>query len=118
MGWDSDFLEMLPHTVVVSTRTGHNNYAQPTWSTSGSTYRARIVHKPSFLRGLRGETMEVGAVIWVASTGTISVHDKVTLSDGTSPELAYVERVPDEDGTYFHKLYLKHSQGNVINPLR
>lgn len=98
MAFDSDFLEMMPHTVVVSTRTGHSAYGTAAYSTSGSTYRARVVTKPGFVRTSQGETVEARTVAWIASTGTITVDDKVTLPDGTSPPLALVERYADEDG--------------------
>lgn len=116
MSWDSDFLEMMPHTVVVYARASHNSYGEPTYSTSGSTYRARVANKPGMLRNLRGEFTEFFQVAWVASTGTINVNDKVTLPDGTSPELANVERNPDEDGVYINKLYFKHSGGIAVPP--
>lgn len=104
MSWDSDFLELMPHTVVISTRSGHSAYGTATYSTAGSTYRARVVDKPGFLRTSQGEVVETRTVAWVASTGTITVADRVTLPDGTSPPVALVERYADENGTYFHKL--------------
>lgn len=99
------FLALMPHTVTISTRASHNNYGEPSYG-SGTSYRARVLNAPAFKRGAGGETVEIQTTVWVASTGTISVDDRITLPDGTTPPIVLVERVPDEDGTHHHKLGL------------
>src|SRR4051812_14341126 len=78
MSYDSDFDDMLVQTVVISTRTTFNNYGEASYA-SGSTYRARIVAKPGFVRSAMGESVAIKSVVWVASTGTITVDDRLTL---------------------------------------
>jgi hypothetical protein len=107
MAYDHDFDDMLPQTVVVTTRSGHSAYGTATYAASGSTYRARVVAKPSFIRGLQGENVAVKSVVWIASTGTIDPSDRITLPDGTTPPVLGVESYPDEDGaSYFSKVML------------
>lgn len=107
MSYDHDFDGMLAQTVVITTRSGHNAYGEPSWAAAGSTFRARIVAKPGFARSAQGEVVAVKSVIWVASTGTITVDDRVTLPDGTTPPVVAVESYPDEDGaSYFSKIML------------
>jgi hypothetical protein len=106
VSYDHDFDGMLAQTVVVTTRTGHSVYGTAAFSTSGSTYRARIVDKPGFVRSQQGENVAVKSVAWIASTGTISVSDQITLPDGTTPPVIAIESYPDEDGAqYFNKAY-------------
>jgi hypothetical protein len=104
MGWDSDFLDLMPHSVVVSTRTGHSAYGTASFSADGSTYRARVLTKPGFVRGPQGENVAFHTIVWVASTGAIDISSRLTLPDGTTPPIVGLERVPDEDGTYHHKI--------------
>ena len=103
----NEFLALMPSTVTISTRSSHNNYGEPSFG-GGTTYRARIVNKAGFVRAADGETVEVTTVCWVASTGTIDISDRITLPDGTTPQILMVERFPDQDGTHHHKLSLGH----------
>ena len=100
----------MPHSVTISTRSGHSNYGEPAWSTSGSTYRARVVLKPAFLRGRTNEVIEASGFVWIASTANIDLSDRITLPDGTSPPIVGLERYPDEEGTFFHRVTLGYAR--------
>lgn len=97
----------MPSTVSISTRASHNSYGEPSFG-SATNYRARVVNKSGFVRSPSGENVEVRTVCWVASTGTIDISDRITLPDGTTPQIVMVERFPDQDGTHHHKLSLGH----------
>lgn len=103
----AEFLALMPSTVSISTRSGHSNYGEPSFGTATS-YRARVVNKAGFVRTPSGESVEVTSVCWVASTGTIDISDRITLPDGTTPQIVMVERYPDGDGTHHHRLSLGH----------
>jgi hypothetical protein len=45
-------------------------------------------------------------VVWVHSTKAFKADDKITLPDGTSPEVLAVERPFDEDGAQHHVKFL------------
>lgn len=117
MSFESAFLELMPSTVTISTRSSHNSYGEASYG-SGTSYRARVVAQTGFVRaaggfGLSGhfETVEVRTVVWIASTGVITTDDRITLPDGTTPPIVAVERYPDEDGTHHHKLMLGWVRG-------
>lgn len=103
----NEFLALMPSTVTISTRSGHSNYGEPSFG-SGTSYRARVVNKSGFVRNAQGENVEVTSICWVASTGSIDISDRITLPDGTTPQIVMVERFPDGDGTHHHKLSLGH----------
>lgn len=109
MSFESAFIDLMPSTVTISTRTTHNNYGEPSYG-SGTSYRARIVNKPEFVRGADGEVIEVRTVVWMRSTGTIDASDRITLPDGTTPPILAVARFPDDDGTHHHRLSLGWSR--------
>lgn len=109
MAFESAFLTLMNSTVTVSTRSGHNNYGEPTYG-SGTDYRARILGKDGFIRTASGETVEFTTVVWVASTKSFTVDDRIALPDGSTPQVVAVERPFDEDGAQHHvKFMLGHS---------
>lgn len=102
----SAFQSLMPSTVIRSTRTGHSNYGAPTFSTTTTKIRARVVDKPGMVRNTEGEDVAYRTIVWAASTSaTIQPSDRFTLPDGTSPPLLAVERYPDQSGPHHVKLF-------------
>lgn len=108
MSFSTQLLALMPSTIKVSTRTAHNNYGEPSFAASTTNYRARIVHKPGYIRTGEGEPLAYQHVAWVRSTGatTLTASDRVTMPDGSRPPVLRVERYPDEDGINHVKLYM------------
>lgn len=98
----------MDSTVSVSTRSSHSFYGEPSYSTVTTDYRARIVEKPGFFRSPEGEDIGYSHTLWVASTGSVSitVTDRITLPDGSSPPVVAVERLPDEEGEHHVKVLM------------
>lgn len=115
MSFDSEFLELMPHTIRVSTMASFDGYGDPVYSTDTSIYRARITEIPKMVRNFMGEEVVASNVVWVASTGFIPVTVQVswTSVDGSTmfPTLISLERPADEDGTHHHKLYFGPAGG-------
>lgn len=95
----------MTQTIRVSTRSGHTNYGAPIFAATASTYRARIVDKPGFVRSNAGEDVAFRTVAWLASTAPLTIDDRFTLPDGTSPPAVALERFPDQNGAYHVKLF-------------
>ena len=114
MSFSTDFLELMPDTVKVSTRTTHNLYGEPSFAATTSSYRARIVASLGYVRNAEGEEVGYDTVAWVRSTGTASItaSDRITLPTGaapsTRPPVVGVERYPDEDGIHHTKVMFGH----------
>lgn len=114
MSFSTDFLELMPSTVKVSTRSAHSNYGEPTFTGSTTSYRARIVEKTGFVRTADGEEVGYSTVLWVRSTGAVSINtsDRITLPSGIGPSsrppIMAVEVLPDEDGEHHRKIYCGH----------
>lgn len=106
MSFETAFIDLMNSTVTISTRTTANNYGEFSYG-SGTSYRARIVDKPEFVRTETGEVIETRTVCWIRSTGnTVTVDDRITLPGGATPPIVAVERYPDEDGPHHIKLIL------------
>ena len=105
---ENAFLTLMPSTITVRTRTGHNNHGEPTFSTTAVSYRARWVGRSGAVRGRDGETYEIRSMLWVHSTGVINKTDRITLPDGTTPEIIAVDRFPDQVGTHHYRITMGH----------
>lgn len=114
MSFSTEFLPLMTSTVKVSTRTGHDNYGNPSFAASTTSYRARIVTKLGYVRNAEGEEIGYGTVAWIRSTGSasITVSDRITLPTGAAPSsrppVVGVERYPDESGVHHTKVMFAH----------
>ncbi len=109
MSFSTQLLSLLSTTITVTTRGASNNYGEPAFTGTATTYAARVVEKPGFVRSAEGEDIGYWHTIWARSTGSVSITatDKVTWN-GTSPPVVAVERYPDEDGENHVKIHLGH----------
>ena len=98
MSWDRGFLQMLPHTITVSTVASLSVGGAPVFSTSATSYRARVVNTNKFVHDSRGEGAAVAYEAWIASTGILARDSKYTLPDGATPPVITVDTFPDEQG--------------------
>lgn len=112
MSFSTAYLELMPSTIRVSTRSSHNNYGEPTFAATTSLYRARILQADGFIRGADGESVAVTHTIWARSTSasSITIDDRITLpssvSQGATPKILGVERYPDSDGVHHTKIMM------------
>jgi len=107
MAFSTGFLSLMTSTLKVSTRSAHSFYGEPTFTGSTTSYRARIVEKPGYLRTGESEEIAYRHMAWVRSTGATSItaSDRVTLPDTSTPPVVGVERFSDEDGPHHVKVY-------------
>lgn len=98
---DKGFLDLMTETVTYATRSGQNEYNEPTFGTPVS-YTARIVGKAMELRDAKGEEITVTYELWLDTVDTISPDGQLTLTGSkwidTTPVIFTVRRVPDENG--------------------
>ncbi len=105
MSFDSEFLELMPHTIVVQGFDSVNQYGEETFSTSASTFDALVEEHPQFVRNSYGETVLSSHIAYVASTNRIPVTSMVTLPDATQPALIRSDVFSDEDGIHHIVLF-------------
>ena len=99
------FEDLLRSTITVEPRTGQDGYGMPTYGTA-VTVAARIVYRPKMVRSTEGKEVVSGVTAWVTSQlVTVAATDRITLPDATTPRILSVERVPDEAGTVYTKIY-------------
>ena len=108
MSYSTQLLALMPSTIKVSTRTGHDNYGKATFAASTTNYRARIVQKPGYIRTGESEELSYRHIAWIRSTGgtSITASDRLTMPDGSVPPVLAIERYSDEDGPNHVKAFL------------
>ncbi len=110
MSFERAYLDLMPDTVVITRRVASGTPTfdgVPTWDSVGSTYAARVTpRRRSQVDFVDGTVIQLTHVCWVASTGTISPQDRITLPDGSTPRIVGVTAPADQDGTHHHKLEL------------
>lgn len=105
MSFENEFKDLMTHSIVRRAFTGRNSYGKPTYSTSGSTYTARVVNKQKLVRTTAGIEQISTVTAYVASTGSFDPEDKVTLPDGTSPSILAINNYPDDSGIHHNVIY-------------
>jgi len=106
MAFDDALLDLMPDTLSVYALKGvsTDGYGTASYSTAVKSYRCRVVEKQSLVTTFEGTEQVARTVVWVKSTSTFGPWDKVTLPDGTSPQLLAVEDYRDETGHHHQRL--------------
>ncbi len=100
----NDFKHMMPHTVTHEPVSSRNSYGKITYGTAVSR-QSRVSYKQRQIRAANGElTMSTG-VVWFAAVVNVDHGDRITLPDGTTPQILSVETHADDKGDRFTKLY-------------
>ncbi len=105
MAFDTDFLELLPHTLTRNSFVSSDGYGKPSYSTGVSSYSARVVYKPKLIRTLEGTEQVARGYVIVGTTETLNPKDKYTLPDTTTPPVLSINTIPDESGTHHNVIY-------------
>ena len=99
---ESELVELLGQTLTVYPYQSFNQYGEATFSTSGTTYAARIEEKPTMVINQFGEETIASHTVYVNSTAGIDLTSRVVLPDGSEPNLIRSDIQPDVDGTVHH----------------
>lgn len=94
-----DFLDMMPQTVIVAPYTGQNGDGEPTHG-AGVSYPARVEGRIRYVATRDGADRIAVRRVYLGTTASINVKDKITLPDGTSPPIIAVSPVDDEEGPH------------------
>ncbi len=101
---ESDFLELMPQSITVATRASRSADGHVTFSTSATTYRARVVNSRAQVRDDSGVMRVARYEVWVNSTAILAPDSKFTLPDGSTPPILSVDVFPDETGNHHNRV--------------
>jgi hypothetical protein len=106
MAFVDEFRDLMPHTVTLAPVESYDAYGKPTHGVAVS-YTARVRYKQQRVGSARVQGQEVmasGDVI-LAGTPTPNVDDKLTLPGDIVVDIVNWERVADEGGWAYTKIY-------------
>lgn len=107
--------ELMTQAVSITARTGMDSYGKPTYSTSPTSYRARVVGRRRLVINAVGQEVPSDWTVYLYGDATVTPQDKVTLSTADigstatlaiNPPILSVGRYPDEGGMLYTALYL------------
>ncbi len=104
----SDWLSMMPYTVIVEACTSANVAGELQYLTCAS-YRAAIQGPSTFQHSVTQAIQVSKQTVYLATTGRVESTARVTLPSGyevTQPPILDCSRVSDELGFHHVKLYL------------
>lgn len=105
MALEKDFLTLAPQTVTLEPLSTHDVYGAPSFGTSVS-YSALVMQESKLVRGSDGREVVSGTQVYIpSSSATASEQDRLTLPDGSQPELIRVSVYSDDDGQHNVVLY-------------
>ena len=106
MTFVNDLADLMPDTATWYPLSARDRFGQTTYGT-GTEYSTRLVRRNRLVRDTQGDQVVSSAQLWLAGAPAIAPDDRVTLSDGKSPDILSVERFQDESGASFTKAYFR-----------
>ena len=110
MTFESEFLDLMPETITIEQPTSQDGYGKRSYGAAIS-YRCRVVEKLEKITTVQGREDFATTKVYVApnaSSGllpTLSARIRVTLPDGTQPNVVGFGRQSDEDGPHHALIY-------------
>lgn len=108
MGFETDFRDLMPHTIKVRTRSSRNSDGSDVFSNTTSSYRGRVVWQSEQVRDRVGNVVMSAGHCWIHSTSALAADSRYQLPSGTggstTPPVISVETYPDNSGTHHNKV--------------
>lgn len=99
----SDWADLMSEEVTIEESAGRDMYGTPMYGTP-ATYKAHLSYRRTRVRTADGAEVYSTLSVWLNTTDTIDAHDRITLPDGTTPQIIAVERSYDEKGLHHVKV--------------
>jgi hypothetical protein len=99
MTFETEFADLMPHTVVVRKQTSLDKYGVAARG-AATTVQGRVVQTPKMVRLDDGREVVSSAHFYTAGPAGILTTDEITLPDGSTPVIMRVDHYPDEDGSH------------------
>lgn len=105
MAVDPELAALMTETVQLASPSSRDGYGEITYG-SNTAAAARIVSSPDVMRSEMGVDFVDVQSIWLDDDYGVTQSWRVTLPDGSTPEIAAVESYPDENGSGHHQRIL------------
>lgn len=102
----SDFLDCMPSTITREPFVDDDKYGERSFG-AGVAVQCRIQEREERVVIQSGEEVLARGRVYLGVITGASTKDKITLPDGTTPEILAVRKVDDEDGPHHEVLIFK-----------
>lgn len=102
---ESDFLQLMPHTITKNAYSSIDGYGKATFSTGLTSYRGLLTYENKLVKAMDGKEKMSSANVILNCTGTINPDDKLNLPNGTSPPILSITSYSDNIGTHNTQVY-------------
>mgnify|MGYP003394488181 FL=1 len=99
VGSVNDWLDMMPHTVTHEEFSARSSYGAPAYG-SPASYRARVSYESSYVRKSDGSEVLARGKVVIAGTPTVTPEDRITLPDGSTPQIITANVHADGGGAH------------------
>lgn len=100
-GIDSKFLEMMPDTITFNAGSAIDKYGKRTYGGDVTSARGRVIYETRLMKDLEGQDIvSTGRVILYGPYASLTLSDKITLPNGSTPVIVSLETKKDTGGNH------------------
>lgn len=100
-GISSRFLEMMPDTITFNAGSAIDKYGKRTYGGTETTASGRVIYETRLMKNLEGQDIvSTGRVVLYGAYPSLTLADKITLPNGTSPVIVSLETKKDTGGNH------------------
>lgn len=93
----ADLSELFGATIEHAPAAGFNGYGEATHGTP-APYQARVLYRARLVRDAKGVQTVSRGEVWIAAPLHVGLQDRITLPDGSTPQILAAELLTDEAG--------------------
>jgi hypothetical protein len=94
--------DLLNQTCTLEPLLGRDDFDKTTWGTAVTGIACRVEGASETFRRADDEVVVVSKKIWLLPDTVVDEDSRLTLADGSQPEIIHVEEMPDRDGNTFY----------------
>ena len=99
---DYELEKLLQESVTISPYASRNDDNEFTYGTDVAV-ACRVQRKNIVIQDSQGRQVASGCQIYINGDETVGENSKITLADGTTPEILAIRTTPDEFGDAYYK---------------
>lgn len=104
MTFEPEFEDLMPSTVQVAKRSSQSLYGVPTFGTDVAVL-CRVEHSPRMVRTVDNREVVSSVRVYTAGPIDVDLTDRLTLPDGSQPQIIRVDNANDETGPHHTVVY-------------
>jgi hypothetical protein len=105
VGFESEFLDLMPDVVTLKRSTGMNISGEHTYD-SGEEVQCRVVLTERIIRTVAGREIHSPITIYVGGSYSVTDTDLIEFADGQTLPILMVRRYGDEEGVHHEELLM------------